>query len=312
MPNRIESFVIGAAVAALVILPAKAKDWTQIDRPAQTFQAHAVDLEKVSADVTVKPVNGPANVVSLQISGPRDLVDEVKSRTASGVLTVSGPRDEHSFSVWDWSKWFDYSHLDDKNKIKITLTVPRGSAITAKHMFGDLVVGDLDGKVWVETASGDVRIGRVSEATVKAVGSGDIQIGAVNGPLDLNIAGSGDVKVTSAAGARVSIAGSGDTVLGAINGPLKADIAGSGDLSIDSVAGPVVLSIAGAGDTRIHSGHADPLKVSIVGAGDLEFGGEAVDPQISAIGSGDVWLKSYSGKLNSSGMASVRVGGKPD
>ena len=59
---------------------------------------------------------------------------------------------------------------------------------------GDLFVGDLNGKVWIETASGDVKIGRVSEATLKAVGSGDIQIGAVSGPLELNVAGSGGVK----------------------------------------------------------------------------------------------------------------------
>ena len=312
MRDRIFSILIGAAVAALISLPAKAADWTWVNRPAQTFQANAVNLETVSADVTINPVNGPA-AISMTIAGPHALVDGVKAQAASGVLTISGPHDsERSFNVWDWTKWFDYSHVNDKNNFRITLNVPHGTAITAKHVVGDLFVGDLDGKVWIETASGDVKIGRVSEATLRAVGSGDIQIGAVNGPLDLDVAGSGDVKVASAASAKVSIAGSGDTMLGAIGGPLKADIAGSGDLLVGSVAGPVVLSMAGSGDTRINGGRANPLKVSIVGSGDLSFAGEAVDPQISAIGSGDVWLKSYSGKLNTSGMADVRVGGKPN
>jgi hypothetical protein len=62
----------------------------------------------------------------------------------------------------------------------------------------------------------------------------------------------------------------------------------------------------------IKSGRANPLKISIVGSGDVSFGGEAVNPSIAAIGSGDVWIKSYSGKLSSSGMASVKVGGKQD
>jgi hypothetical protein len=44
----------------------------------------------------------------------------------------------------------------------------------------------------------------------------------------------------------------------------------------------------------------------------VSFNGEAVDPQISAIGSGDVWIKSYTGKLSSSGMADVKIGGKRD
>ena len=312
MRNRIIPILIGAALAALISLPAKAADWSWVNRPAQTFQAHAVDLETVSADVTIKPVGGSA-AIAMSISGPRVLVDAVKAQAASGLLVISGPHNaEKTFNVWDWSKWFDYSHVNDNNNVKITLTVPHGSAITAKYMTGDLFVGDLDGKVWVETASGDVKIGRVSEATLKVAGSGDIQIGAVNGPLDLDVAGSGDVKVAAATGARVRIAGSGDAMLGAISGPFKADIAGSGDLTVGSVAGPVVLSMAGAGDTRINGGRADPLKVSIVGSGDLNFAGEAVDPQISAIGSGDIWLKSYSGKLSSSGLASVRVGGKPD
>ena len=73
-----------------------------------------------------------------------------------------------------------------------------------------------------------------------------------------------------------------------------------------------MLSIAGAGDTRINGGRADPFKVSIVGSGDVSFAGEAVDPQISAIGSGEVWIKSYTGKLSSSGMADVKIGGKRD
>jgi hypothetical protein len=304
--------LIGAGLAALLILPARAADWTWVNHPVQSFPAHAVDLEQVAADVTVKPVAGQGNV-TLSLSGPRFLVDGVSSKLASDVLVVSGPRGtESNFNVWDWSKWFDYSHVNDANRIKIALSVPQGSALTAKHMIGDLTVGDLDGKVWIETASGDIRIGRVSSATLKAAGSGDIAIGAVAGALDLAVAGSGDIKVASAQAAKVSIAGSGDTLLGPVNGPLNADIAGSGDLVVQSVNGPVVLSIAGAGDTTIKGGRANPLKVSIVGSGDLSFDGEAVDPQISAIGSGDVWLKSYTGKLSSSGMANVKVGGKAD
>jgi hypothetical protein len=311
MRTQTSSILIGAAVAAMLILPARAADWTWVKGQTQGFPAHSVDLEGVTADVTVRPLPGQGNV-TMSVSGPRVLVDDIKSKTGSDVLTVWNPRGGNDYGVWDWSKWFDYSHVDDENKVKIELTMPQGSALTAKHMVGDLTVGDLDGKVFLETSSGDVKVGRVSQATVKAVGSGGIEIGAVGGVLDLSVAGSGDIKVASALGAKVSIAGSGDAELGAINGPLHADLAGSGDLTVQYVNGPVVLSVAGAGDTNIKSGHANPLKASIVGSGDLSFGGDAVDPSISAFGSGDVWIKSYTGKLSSSGMANVSIGDKKD
>ena len=41
MRNRIESFVIGAAIAALVILPAKAGDTDWVTGQQQTFDVHA-------------------------------------------------------------------------------------------------------------------------------------------------------------------------------------------------------------------------------------------------------------------------------
>lgn len=311
MRTQTTSILIGAAVAAMLVLPARAADWTWVQGQPHGFAAHSVDLEGVTADVTVRPVPGQGNV-TMSVSGPRVLVDEIKTKTGSDVLTVWSPHGGSDYGVWDWSKWFDYSHVDSEKKVKIELTMPQGASLTAKRMVGDLTVGDLDGKIYLETASGDIKIGRVSQATVKAVGSGDIAIGAVGSALDLSVAGSGDIKVASAQGAKVSIAGSGDTLLGVINGPLKADIAGSGDLTVQSVNGPVVLSIAGAGSTEIKSGYANPLKVSIVGSGDLSFGGDAVDPSISAIGSGDVWIKSYTGKLSSSGMANISIGNKKD
>ena len=217
MRTQTHSILTGAAVAALLTLPAQASDWTSVNRPAQSFPAQSVTLDRVAADVTVDPAANQGSV-TMSISGPRFLVDEVKSKVAGEALTITGPHGDNNFNVWDWSKWFDYSHVDNERTVKITLVVPHGSALSAKHMVGDLTVGNLDGTVYLETASGDIKIGNVGQATVKAAGSGDIQIGAVHGLLDLQVAGSGDIKVGSAQGAKVSIAGSGDASMGAVNG----------------------------------------------------------------------------------------------
>jgi len=74
----------------------------------------------------------------------------------------------------------------------------------------------------------------------------------------------------------------------------------------------VSVSTAGSGNVKIAGGNANPLKVSIVGGGDLDFGGNAVNPSISAMGSGDIWIKSYTGHMSSSGMADVHIGDSDD
>ena len=91
------------------------------------------------------------------------------------------------------------------------------------------------------------------------------------------------------------------------------DIAGSGDVSAARVNGPTHIEIAGSGSVKVADGNADPLHVEIMGAGNFEsFGGVAVDPHIEALaGSGTaVKLKSYTGHMNSEGMANVQIGGE--
>ncbi len=267
-----------------------------------------LDLEHVLADVTIN-VSQDKGPFKMSVSGPKYLVDGIQSHADGKTLTISGPTNgEHNISVWDVTKWFDYSDVNDNARVKIVLSVPRGTDVAVHKLVGDLKTGDLDSRVSIETTSGDVVVGRVNEAHLNVAGSGDITIGAVAGPLQLEIAGSGDIKAGPSQSANVSIAGSGDTVLGAVNGGLKANIAGSGDLTVASVNGPVNVSMAGSGDAHINGGHATPLNVSMIGGGDFGFGGQAVDPTVSAIGSGDVWIKSYTGKLSSSGMADVSIG----
>ena len=308
--NDMKQILLGAAVAAALILPVAAhagEDRTWVSKPAQTFNARSLDLEHVFGDATIKVTDG--GPMSVQISGPRFLVDPMQVTTRGDTLVVMGPRNTgRGFSVWDWSKWFDYSDVGEKGKVKVTISVPRGSDVTADKQIGDLTMGDLDGHFSVESINSDIRAGRVTDAKIKVVGGGDTTIAAVAGNISLDIAGAGDVNVGNVGSATIQVAGAGDTTLGQVHSGLSVSIAGSGDLDIASVNGPVTLSIAGSGDVRIKGGKANPFKVSMVGGGDVVFGGQAVDPTVSALGSGDVWIKSYTGNLSSSGMADVHIG----
>jgi hypothetical protein len=301
----------GAAIAAFLITSGGAdagQDRTWIQPPAQNFNVHAVTLDHVIADVVITVKDGGPATYAVQ--GPRYLVSDMRAQAANGVLTITGPQheDDHSINVWDWTKWFDYSDVHEGH-MRVMLTVPRGSDIKTQHMIGDLTAGDTNGHLSVETISGDVKIGHVTDAKVKIVGGGDVTIASVQGALQADISGSGDVRVGNIGGAAaVTVAGSGDTSLGNVGAGVNVNIAGSGDLRVGTVNGPVTVSLAGAGDVRIANGKADPLKVSMVGGGDFSFGGMAVNPSISAMGSGDVWMRAYTGHLSSSGMADVRVG----
>ncbi|HEY5337705.1 MAG TPA: DUF2807 domain-containing protein [Rhizomicrobium sp.] len=311
MQNRTTSFWGGAAVAALLVTAGGAdagqdRTWTQ--PPAQTFNAHTITLDHVIADVTIAVRDGGPATVSIQ--GPRYLVNEIHAQGANNALTITGPDSygNNSVNVWDWTKWFDYSDVQEGH-LKIALTVARGSDVNARHMIGDLSAGDLGGHLYIETISGDVKVGRVADAKLKVVGGGDISVAGVQNSLQLDIAGSGDVKVGNVGGAAgVTVAGSGNTTLGTVGSGVNANIAGSGDLVVQNVNGPVSISMAGSGDVKIAGGNANPLKISMVGGGDFSFAGTAVNPTISAIGSGDVWLAAYTGHLSSSGMADVRIG----
>lgn len=311
MQNRMRSFFGGAAVAMLLVSAGGAdagqdSTWTKLS--PQSFDARNVVLDHVIADVKVGVRDG--GKVSVEIQGPRYRVNDMQTRSSGGTVSISGPAsDNRSFNVWDVSKWFDYSDVGEDKRVRVWVTVPRGAEVNARHLIGDMSIGDTNGKIYVETITGDVRIGRVSDARLKVVGGGDISVADVRGALSLDIAGSGDVRIGNVSGAAaITVAGSGDSSISNVGAGLNANLAGSGDLKVGNVNGPVTISMAGGGDVSIAGGKADPLKVSMVGGGDLSFGGVAVNPTLSSIGSGDVWINAYQGHLSSSGMGDIHIG----
>ncbi len=310
MRNGTSSMLIGAAVAALLVLPAVAGDSGWIVWPTKSYPAGTLHIDNVVGNVRVNVADGPMKV---DVSGTKNLVDGLTVQTEGNQLHISGS-ETAGMNVWDWKKWFDFSHIHDTDnggKLFIKVTVPKGSDVRIEDLVGNATVGDTYGPIRLETTAGDSTVGRVSQARITMAGSGKTSVADVAGELRLEIAGSGRITTGHAGSVRADIAGSGDAQLGAISNGVSVDIAGSGDFSASRVNGPVKVSIAGSGSVKIADGVANPLHVDIIGAGDLFFGGNAVDPRISAMGSGNVRLKSYTGKLHNDGMADVQIGGAP-
>lgn len=308
MLQKRNSLLTGAAVAALLILPAAAAngDWTSW--PTKTFNDHSIRLEDIVGTLTVDVRNG--GPISVEVAGAKRRLKQVSLREQDGEVVVSASGWDQNQSVWNWHNWFNFSNDDEpsSDNLSVRVTVPRGASVNVKDLVGNATIGDTQGELHFEAAATKAKIGHVGPSRISLGGAGRVEIARVNGPLHLEVGGSGKIFVGPVGSVDADIAGSGDAQFGAIAGGLKLDIAGSGDVSAVSVNGPTHVDIAGSGTVKIANGTADPLHVDIMGAGNFTFGGVAVDPHIDAVGSGNVRLKSYRGHLDTEGMADVKIG----
>jgi hypothetical protein len=308
MLEKTKSLLGGAAVAALVILPAAAASGDWVVWPAKTYNSRAVRLENIVGTLTVGVSNG--GPIRVAIAGTRQRLNGLTIRNEDGKVVVDAEEANASGSVWNWRNWFNFSsdYEPRPDTLSVHVTVPKGASVEVNDMVGDATIGDTEGALNFEAASSKAKIGRVGPARVSIGGDGRIDIAKVSGPLHLDVGGSGKITVGPTQSVNASIAGSGDARFGVIAGGLTLDIAGSGDVTAARVNGPTHVDIAGSGDVKIAAGTADPLHLDIMGAGNFAFGGVAVDPHIDAFGSGKVRLKSYRGHLDSEGMADVKIG----
>lgn len=295
------------APSAAPAAPLSGGDWVRW--PVKSYSTTALKLEDVVGTLTVDVKDsGP---MTLEVSGARDRINEIKVSTDGNKLDVDGQHGDDN-EVWDWKNWFNFSDHEARRtgNLFIRVSVPRGTDVHVGGLVGNATIGDTHGPLHFEAAATTAQIGQVSDAHIELGGAGKVNIAGVDGPLHLEVGGSGKITVGATQSVDADIAGSGDVTMGPIAGGLKLAIAGSGDVTAPRVNGPVHVEIAGSGSVKIADGVANPLHVEIMGAGDFVFGGMAVDPHVEAVGSGTIKLKSYKGKLDSEGMANVQIGGQ--
>jgi Putative auto-transporter adhesin, head GIN domain len=334
-----KSLMAGAAVAALLIFPSLASLNAPMQAmanppapplapaasptppPAATngnwvrwaprdYPGNAIDISDVVGTITIAVRDG--GPITVEASGDKRRMKNLEVSNDDGELKIEADNDGDNNSVWDVSQWFNYSDTgSDRSNMFVKVTVPRGTRVHVDGLVGDANIGDTYGELHFEAAATKAQIGHVGEAHIELGGAGRVNIAAVDGDLNLDVGGSGKVNTGPIKGkVDASFAGSGDATFGNIGGGMHIDIAGSGDVSAARVNGPTHIEIAGSGSVKVADGRADPLHVEIMGAGNFVFGGVAVDPHIEAVGSGTVKLKSYTGHMNSEGMANVQIGGE--
>lgn len=171
--------------------------------------------------------------------------------------------------------------------VRIDVSLPEGSSLRTSLASADLTVHGTLGDTEISTASGEVRLEKVGNVTLKGA-SGDLAMDSAAGDLSCSTA-SGDLRIGTVDGdARVNTA-SGEIQLGRVQGDLTTNTA-SGDVQVRAVGGSTSANTA-SGDLRIGSISRGSVQVKSV-SGDVVIGvGESTSAWLE--------LRSMSGDVRS-------------
>ena len=101
-----------------------------------------------------------------------------------------------------------------------------------------------------------------------------------------------------------------ELIKGAIDGMLDVSIAGSGLVRTSRLDGPLTTRIAGSGAVSVKGGKADTLKATIDGSGGVYFEGAVGRADLRLFGSSEVQMGSLQRPLKHAGGGSVYIDGK--
>ena len=172
-------------------------------------------------------------------------------------------------------------------EVLVRVQCPEGAALEAECGSTDISGHGRFGAVSVTTGSGDIELGETADATVQSA-SGDLEVGRIGGHAQINTA-SGDVAVDRVGGDAVINTASGDTVINRIDAPLRVNTA-SGDVVVRDAASAVVIRTA-SGDQRLDA----------VGQGEVDLKSASGDIYVAVRQGTKLWLdvRSRSGDTSS-------------
>jgi DUF4097 and DUF4098 domain-containing protein YvlB len=172
----------------------------------------------------------------------------------------------------------------------LKISMPAGSDLVVRNIVGAVRGGQLEGKLFVKTGSGDIEIVAHAGRLTLDTGSGDVTVGAATGETRIDT-GSGDVVVRKLVGNGLVDTGSGDvTVENVSAGKLSVDT-GSGDVMVKNGTVSHVLADTGSGSVRVVGVELEELDAG-TGSGDVEVRSSLAQAKRlkAETGSGDVTI----------------------
>jgi hypothetical protein len=149
----------------------------------------------------------------------------------------------------------------------LKIALPAGGDVVVRNVVGAVRGGQLEGKLRVDTGSGDIEIVSHAGQLTLDTGSGDVTIGSATGETRIDT-GSGDVVVRKLVGNGLVDTGSGDvTVENVSAGKLSVDT-GSGDVLVKNGQVSHVLADTGSGSVQVVGVELEELDAD-TGSGDV-------------------------------------------
>lgn len=269
-----------------MLLASVASQALALDGPYKgAFAGNRLELDNIAGHISVA-VGG--DKIAIDIAGQPEELAAMDVRADGQSVRIKSTLHRHNVR-----------NADELAQVRIS--VPKGTALSLDGVIGHMEAGDTGGDISVDSGALKGEIGAVKSAHLDGSGAIDLTIGDIAGDLDLDSSGAAKIKAKSAASAHLDISGASDVDIGALRGGFSADINGHGRIDIGTVNGPVNVDMSGAGEVLIKGGRANPLRVEVSGVGRFEFDGDAVDPNLEASGLAQIKIRSYTGKLHSSG-----------
>lgn len=197
-------------------------------------------------------------------------------------------------------------------EVEFVVTVPAGFDANLRTSGGNVVIGDLSGRVHAKTSGGNIELGRIggevdastsggnvslrdggARADLRTSG-GEIKVGRIAGPAVLSTSG-GDIKVESVEN-QLNASTSGGDIRARIVGPLKGDSAletsgGTVEITVEKTAGFTLDAATSGGDVSVDN-LALTIDDGVVGSSRLKGTVNAGGPLLRLRSSGgDIQIK---------------------
>lgn len=175
--------------------------------------------------------------------------------------------------------------------VELLVTAPRGASAELKTSGGDIVVGNLDGRINAHTSGGDLKLGRIGGKVEASTSGGGVQLEEGGSSANLSTSG-GSILVGKLAGAGNLRTSGGRIQVDGATGPLDADTSGGsvhvvfagplkGDCSLSTSGGDIRATVGA--ETGVHidahtsggSVSAPGLSIKIERSGDSTLIGDA-------------------------------------
>lgn len=293
--------VATASLLAALAAPASAKVERVVEKTFDAKEGVHLFVSTEGGDIRVVPADGlTVKVIAKEhVRASSDgEADEILSKLDLRIeqdgndVKASASYEKHSgfhFGAWP------------PVEVDFIVSVPRATSVQLKTSGGDILVGDLRGRVEGHTSGGDVEIGRIdgdvdvstSGGGVKleesrgsarlATSGGNVKAGTLVGAADLRTSG-GEIEVESAQNALEAFTSGGDVKV-RFDGPLKAAS------SLSTSGGEVKVSVDKAAafnlDASTSGGDVDAAGLTIT----IEHGGKGSGRLAGTVNGGGPELK---------------------